>query len=1024
MRKYIIADTADLSFSAIMSLILKLEPKANILCTTNANDLFSLVISVQPDIILINLELPHLNGTEVCKRLKTNLNYFQSTVILYGSLPTQQHLTDTIMESGAEAFFLYPFDELNFSLQLRNLLKLRRYCLHGTTIPEFSESQKSIQGKDTGKELSALKKVKAELLESEKLYKNLAERLPDGLYKSTHEGKFVEINNAMVKMLGYNSKEELLAIDIKKELYFQPEDRESLVLQEKYEEMGIFRLKKKDGSGIWVEDHGWYSLDDNGEILFHEGILRDITERKIAEEELQESEERFKMLYEKAPVGYQSLDEKWHLIDVNQTWLEMTGYQKDEIIGCWFGDFLTPDYIESVQKQFAIFKISGKVQSEFEMVKKDGSTIFIQLEGRIGHAIEGRFKQTHCVLSDITERRKAEKSIADERILLRTLIDNIPDPIYVKDILGRKLISNKADLEVLGSTSESSVFGKTDMESSYPGDASQTFSDDMSVIQTAHPILNKLESFTDRKGTKKYYLTSKMPLSNDSGEIIGLVGVGHDITIQKQSEQKIIQLSKGIEQSPASIIITDTSGNIEYVNSKFTEISGYKLDEVIGKNPRLLQSGYTPNEIYIKLWDTITAGNEYHSEIQNKKKNGEIYWESILISPIRDEEGTIVNYMAIKEDITNRKKAELEILKLSVAIEQNPASVVITDTKGIIEYVNKKFVAVTGYSSQKLIGKTLRIFKPGHTSDEVYFDIWNNLFAGNTWKGEHQNRTITHEIYWESVQISPIINREGKVTNFVVLSENISERKEMEKDLIAAKEKAEESDRLKSAFLANMSHEIRTPLNSILGFSDLLTAPDLDPDSRREYANLINSSGNNLLSIINDILDISKIEAGQITLIDYEFSAHSLISEIQKEYSYKAASKGIEFKLKTRTDAPELIILSDKSRIKQVLINFVGNALKFTDSGYIELGVELIQNNIQFYVKDTGIGIPKEYHDKVFDRFRQVEAAQTRKYGGNGLGLTITKNLAELMGGKIWLESEPNIGSVFYFSLPEDFRVN
>ncbi len=1020
MSKYIILGQSDVSVSAIKSLILKLDTKPEILCNTLESDLFSLVTSEQPDVVFLNIELPNQSGTEVCKRFKSNPYGTETPVILYGTQTAHQFLPDEVIESGAEAYFQYPFDELSFSLQLRTILKLSRTYLHETAISDFSESQESFQAKNH----STLIKMEAELLESEKVYKNLVERLPDGVYKSTHQGKFVEVNNALVEMLGYASKEELLAIDIKNELYFQPEDRESLVLQEKYEEMGIFRLKKKDGSGIWVEDHGWYSLDTNGEVLFHEGILRDITERKIAEEELKESEERFKILYEEAPIGYQSLDENWYVTDVNQTWLEMTGYKKNEVVGCWFGDFLTPEYIESIHKLFAIFKASGKSQSDLEMIKKDGSTIFIQLEGRISHTAEGKFKQTHCVLSDITERKKAEKAIKDERILLRTLIDNIPDPIYVKDSLGRKLISNIADLEVLGSKSESDVIGKTDMESSYPGFASDTFSDDMSVIHTAQPILNKLEFFNDRNGTKRYYLTSKMPLINDSGEIIGLVGVGHDITTQKQNEQKIIQLSKGIEQGPASIIITDISGNIEYVNSKFTEISGYTLDEIKGQNPKILQSGYTSTSEYMKLWNTISSGNEFRAELQNRKKNGELYWESVLISPIRDEAGTIINYMAIKEDITNRKKADLEILKLSVAIEQNPASVVITDTNGAIEYVNKKFEAVTGYPSQELIGKIIRILKPGHTSDEIYLEIWNNLFAGKIWKGEHQNRTKNKEIYWESVLISPIKNQEDKITNFVVLSENISERKKMEKDLIASKEKAEESDRLKSAFLANMSHEIRTPLNSILGFSDLLTAPDLDADSRRDFANLINSSGNNLLSIINDILDISKIEAGQISLIENEFSAYHLVTEIHKEYSYKAISKGIEFKLKTQPDISKLIILSDESRIKQVLINFVGNALKFTNKGYIELGVELIQNNIQFYVKDTGIGIPREYHEKVFDRFRQVEAAQTRKYGGNGLGLAITKNLAELLGGRIWLESEQNIGSIFYFSLPAKFSVN
>ena len=215
-----------------------------------------------------------------------------------------------------------------------------------------------------------------------------------------------------------------------------------------------------------------------------------------------------------------------------------------------------------------------------------------------------------------------------------------------------------------------------------------------------------------------------------------------------------------------------------------------------------------------------------------------------------------------------------------------------------------------------------------------------------------------------------------------------------------------------------MSHEIRTPLNSILGFSDLLADEDLSSDIRMEYTNLINSSGNNLLAIINDVLDISKIEAGQISLTETEFSANKLIIEILKEYYYKAVAKGIEFRLRTPETESHIIMISDEVRIKQVLINFVGNALKFTESGFIEIGVEQINKNIQFHVKDTGIGIAKEYHEKIFDRFRQVEGAHTRKYSGNGLGLAITKNLVELLGGNVWVDSEPNKGSTFYFAIP------
>jgi signal transduction histidine kinase len=237
--------------------------------------------------------------------------------------------------------------------------------------------------------------------------------------------------------------------------------------------------------------------------------------------------------------------------------------------------------------------------------------------------------------------------------------------------------------------------------------------------------------------------------------------------------------------------------------------------------------------------------------------------------------------------------------------------------------------------------------------------------------------------------------------------------------LIQAKEKAEEADRLKSAFLANMSHEIRTPLNCIIGFSDLMLEPSFDRSKINEFAKMINVSGTNMLTIINDILDISKIESGQVSLNRIVFPVDDLISSVMEEMSVKAEDKGIKMEIDTLNPQFQVLIYSDERKVKQVLINLVGNAIKFSKEGKIEIGYRAKDQSVTFHVKDMGIGIPEKFHQKIFDRFCQVESDYTREYGGNGLGLAISKSFVKLLGGEIWVNSEVGKGSVFYFRIPK-----
>jgi len=248
--------------------------------------------------------------------------------------------------------------------------------------------------------------------------------------------------------------------------------------------------------------------------------------------------------------------------------------------------------------------------------------------------------------------------------------------------------------------------------------------------------------------------------------------------------------------------------------------------------------------------------------------------------------------------------------------------------------------------------------------------------------------------------------------------QDITERKLAEKELTEAMLKAQESDRLKSSFLANMSHEIRTPLNSIIGFSELLVDPDYLESQKHEFARVIIDSGNNLLSIISDIMDFSKIDAGQVVINRKVLSVNKLLSLIQRDFAFPANSKGIELKLADSNPEEEIFIETDELKLRQILVNLVNNAIKFTEDGTIEIYFGLIEGFVQFAISDTGIGISEVHHQKIFERFLQIEVSLNRQYRGSGLGLPISKGLVELLGGKIWLTSEVGKGSTFYFTIP------
>jgi PAS domain S-box-containing protein len=370
--------------------------------------------------------------------------------------------------------------------------------------------------------------------------------------------------------------------------------------------------------------------------------------------------------------------------------------------------------------------------------------------------------------------------------------------------------------------------------------------------------------------------------------------------------------------------------------------------------------------------------------------------------------------------LTALENQRRQMVTLSRAIEQSPVSVVITTPDGTIEYVNPYFETISGYPATDAVGRNPRIVKSGRQPESFYRQMWQTLKEGKPWSGEIINRRKDGRLYWERAHISPVFDEKAAIVHFVGVKEDITEHKQALEALNQAKQDAESASVSKSRFLANMSHEIRTPMNGVIGMLGLLMDTDMT-DEQRDFAHTATVSANALLSIINDILDFSKIEAGKLELEMLDFNFRDMMEDFMEIMSVHALNKGIELTSFIHPDVPSWIC-GDPGRIRQILINLTGNGIKFTEQGAVAVRVNLEKTDgdsveLLIEVQDNGPGIPADRMNRLFQSFSQVDASTTRKHGGTGLGLVISKQLTELMGGDIGVESHPGHGARFWFTL-------
>lgn len=676
------------------------------------------------------------------------------------------------------------------------------------------------------------------------------------------------------------------------------------------------------------------------------------------------------------------------------------------------------------------------------------------------------------------ELKRKQKALADSESKYRLLAENSGDVIFTLDFDLNFTYVSPAVFKLRGFSIEE-VLQQNITETLTPASLDKVnqlldrmLPEAVSGNQYPEPVVVELQTYKKDNSLIWVEVTATL-LTNDEGKPIGILGVTRDISKRKAVQSELRKLSRAVTQSPDSIFITDKNGNIEYANPKFTQLTGYSLDEVLGKNPRILNSGEQSKSYYKQLWDTILAGKDWSGEFRNRKKNGELYWESAGISPLVDSDGKITHFVAVKEDITEKKKTE-ELLKHHSELQQ------------ILLKIASRYINVRPVNFEESLLESLKEMGGFAKADRAYiFEYdWKYQTITNTveWCAENitpqkdvlQQIPLVNFSFWvekhrkgEEIFISDFHSVSGQsdlyklleekqvksvgtfpmmeenecvgfigfdwVKNYHTYSEseqillrvftqmlvNVKTRVSLEKNLIIEKDRAEAADRLKTAFLNNISHEVRTPLNGILGFGRFLIQPDLTQIEKEQYLKILQKSSYRLINTITSFMDISLITSGNMPALKKMFPLQPWLNEVIELIEPHIREKGLKLQITPDPGSLKGVeIESDAELLKKVFFHLTDNAVKFTKEGTVTFGCRVENGILYGTVEDTGVGIETCKQKTVFERFTQADSSNTRGYEGSGLGLSIAKGLVELLGGEISLESEKGRRTRVDFSVP------
>ena len=745
-----------------------------------------------------------------------------------------------------------------------------------------------------------------------------------------------------------------------------------------------------------------------GAVISHLALRK---QKKELELNLKRHEEFFMLFNSSSEIHYIA-DETSKIELINNTVETVLGYKPEQLIGRSLWEF----EVNQDRNQFAQQIESGlRSKRAFEIetcVRAKNGT-----EKCISWTVINREGKWFASGRDVTEQKKVQAQLEQ----LSLVASKVSNGVVIADAENRVIWTNDAFERITGyqlADMQGKRMGLTLM-GDYADQAISSHVDEKLKTSKAFEIEIKIQH---KEGHTMWVSITNSPIINSAGKAEKYVKIVTDITARKSAEKDVEILSFASEKSPSGVVIRDRDSRIIWMNEALENTLGYTLDELKGKTfGNFLIGANTDLSVYEKAKIAYAENRPYEVELQIYKKDGTPYWAHLANSPFFNKEGQLERQITVCVDITERKSNEEQLTMLSLVASSTVSGVIINDAEGNVEWVNPAFEEITGYGIMDVYGNHLGDVLKGELTDYTIIEQSRELSKNK------QSFEVDLLVYrkngqplWITVINSVILDEAGKVKKYIEVIIDITSKKAAERELIAAKEEAQQLNKAKDMFISVMSHEIRTPLNAVIGMSHLLSE-DNPTESQKENLDILKFSAENLMTLINDVLDFTKIETGNIELEKINLDLREMVQSITSSLQYKVAEKGIYLSHSIDNALPKYI-LGDRTRLVQILLNIISNAVKFTEKGGVNIDLKVIEESahevrIRFAVIDTGIGIPADKTNTIFESFKQASADTTRKYGGTGLGLAISKSLIELHDSRINVDSELGQGSTFWFTI-------